>query len=150
MIETSPVAIDTNILIYAEGFGPPDKVERARRVVNGLPQGGVVPVQVFGEFMRVLVHKGRWERRQADAAVANIRLFHKPVATTIAAFDAARVLSSQHNLPIWDAVILAVAAEAGCSVLLSEDGHEGFAWAGLAIVNPFSEPMHPRLSRLLS
>ena len=45
-----------------------------------------------------------------------------------------------HGLAIWDAIILAAAAEAGCRMLLSEDMHEGFTWGGVTIVNPFASP----------
>ena len=30
--------------------------------------------------------------------------------------------------------------QAGCRLLLSEDLHEGFTWAGVTVVNPFSSP----------
>lgn len=54
-----------------------------------------------------------------------------------------------HRLAIWDAVILAAAAEAGCRMLLSEDMHAGFSWTGVTIVNPFDPRPHPLLAQLL-
>ena len=44
---------------------------------------------------------------------------------------AATDLAVDRDLSIWDAVILAAAADAGCRLLLSEDMQDGFAWRGL-------------------
>jgi predicted nucleic acid-binding protein len=54
-----------------------------------------------------------------------------------------------HQLPIWDALILAVAAENRCRLLFSEDFHDGFTWRGVTVVNPFVASRSPLLSRLL-
>jgi predicted nucleic acid-binding protein len=52
-------------------------------------------------------------------------------------------------LRIWDAVILAAAASAGCRLLLSEDMQEGFTWNGVTVTNPFSAKKHRLLEELL-
>src|SRR3546814_10218615 len=54
-----------------------------------------------------------------------------------------------HKLQYWDALIVTAAADAGCTLLLSEDRQHGFVTRGLTIVNPFAEPTHPKLSSLL-
>lgn len=46
----------------------------------------------------------------------------------------------------WDALILAVAAENHCRLLLSEDFQNGFTWRGVTVVNPFVEPRSPLLA----
>lgn len=71
-------------------------------------------------------------------------------ATTVSAFDAATTLAADHGLTIWDAVILAVAAEAECRLLLSEDMQHGFLWRGVTIVNPFAGDPHPLLVAALA
>ena len=58
-------------------------------------------------------------------------------------------LATEHKLQFWDALILNVAADAGCSLLLSEDMQDGFAWRGVTVVNPFAAKMHKRLARIL-
>jgi predicted nucleic acid-binding protein len=65
------------------------------------------------------------------------------------AFQAALDLTVDHQLPMWDALILAVAAENHCRLLLSEDFHNGFTWRGVTVVNPFTEPRAPLLTGLL-
>ena len=47
-------------------------------------------------------------------------------------------LSCSHQLFLWDAIMLATAAVAGCRVLLSEDMHPGFTWRGVTVRNPFA------------
>jgi predicted nucleic acid-binding protein len=55
------------------------------------------------------------------------------------------VLGVDHGLPMWDALILSVAAESGCRLLLSEDFQHGFTWRGVTVVNPYLETRHPLL-----
>lgn len=59
-------------------------------------------------------------------------------------------LATDHTLRIWDAVVLAASAEAGCRLLLSEDHlQEGFTWRGVTVTNPFTGSPHALLSALL-
>lgn len=59
-------------------------------------------------------------------------------------------LATDHQLGIWDAVILSVASQSGCRLLLSEGLHAGFTWAGVTVVNPFASPQHALLHALLA
>jgi predicted nucleic acid-binding protein len=58
-------------------------------------------------------------------------------------------LASKHTLSIWDSVVLAASAEAGCRLLLSEDLRAGFTWRGVTVVNPFARDIHPLLAAML-
>ncbi len=51
--------------------------------------------------------------------------------------ESAGDLVTDHHLNIWDAMIFAAAAEAGCDVLLSEDMQDGFLWGGVRVISPF-------------
>lgn len=62
---------------------------------------------------------------------------------------AALDLAATHRLYIWDAVVLAAAADARCRLLLSEDFQEGFSWSGVTVSNPFSANRHLLLEGLL-
>jgi predicted nucleic acid-binding protein len=59
-------------------------------------------------------------------------------------------LATDHGLTIWDSVVLAAAAEAGCRLLLSEDLQDGFTWRGVTVTNPFAPTLHPILAGLLA
>jgi predicted nucleic acid-binding protein len=58
-------------------------------------------------------------------------------------------LATDHRMRVWDALVLAAAAEARCDLLLSEDFQDGFVWRGVTVVNPFAEKPHKMLARLL-
>jgi predicted nucleic acid-binding protein len=70
--------------------------------------------------------------------------------STWPAFAAALDLTVDHQLPMWDALILAVTAESRCRLLLSEDFQNGFTWRGVTVVNPFNPPVSPLLTGLLA
>jgi predicted nucleic acid-binding protein len=59
-------------------------------------------------------------------------------------------LSADHQLPIWDTLILAVAAEHGCRLLASEDFQSGLTWRGVTVVDPLSARPHPLLRQALA
>lgn len=52
---------------------------------------------------------------------------------------AAIALARDHDLSIYDALIVAAAQEAGCDTLFTEDMQHGRRFGSLAIVNPFIE-----------
>jgi predicted nucleic acid-binding protein len=59
-------------------------------------------------------------------------------------------LAADHRLGVWDSVMISVASETGCRLLLSEDLQDGFTWHGVTVANPFAAPQHPLLGSLLS
>jgi predicted nucleic acid-binding protein len=144
------LALDTNVLVYAEGVNDPGRRLNAEMLVGRLPLSGtVIPVQVLGELFRVLTRKARWPAADARAAVLSWQdsFFVQP--TTSAVLAAAMDLAADHGFASWDAVVVAAAAEAGCRLLLSEDMHEGFTWRGVTIINPFAPVPHPLLTATL-
>lgn len=71
-------ALDTNLLVYAEGFGihahDVMKSERVRKLLAELPDDEIaVPVQVLGELYRVLAEKAGWPRNQVGKAILSWR-----------------------------------------------------------------------------
>lgn len=134
-----PVALDTNILIYAEGVDGEAKRNIAIAALRPFGTGEVhVPVQALGEFFAVLTRKARWPATEAREAVTRWMARALPIPTTATVLEDAMTLAVAHRLASWDAVILAAAAEAGCEALLTEDLHPGFAWRGCVVRNPFS------------
>ncbi|CAN5300429.1 PIN domain-containing protein [soil metagenome] len=143
-------AIDTNILVYAEGVNGPEKSAIANSLLDRLaPVDITLAVQTLGELFHVLTRKTRYTPAQASAAVGLWRQQYTIVPTSVAVFENASSLAASSGYQIWDAVILAAAAEAGCRLLLSEDMHEGFVYRGVTIANPFAERLHPLLASLL-
>jgi predicted nucleic acid-binding protein len=144
------VALDTNVLAYAEGINGAERRHAALGLIRQLPhEAAVVPAQVLGELFNVLVRKGARSRSDARDALLGWRDAFPVVATSPEAMLAAADLATDHQLGIWDAVILSAAAQSGCRLFLSEDLQEGFTWAGVTVVNPFASPQHALLQALL-
>ncbi len=144
------VALDTNILAYAEGTKGLELRDKAVGLIQGLPPGAVVvPVQALGELFNVLVRKAKRPAANARTAVLTWRDAYALSETSAAVMVNATDLASDHQLSIWDSVVLSAAADAGCRLLLSEDLQEGFTWRGVTVTNPFAATRHPLLDVLI-
>lgn len=144
------VGLDTNVLVYAEGGGDAARCGTARELIARLPaEAVVIPVQVLGELYRVLTGKLQQPETEAKAAVQGWADAFAVSDSTWTAMQAALDLAADHGLQIWDALIMAVAAEQQCRLLLSEDLQSGFTWRGVTVVNPFSAQVHALLASLI-
>jgi predicted nucleic acid-binding protein len=149
------IAYDTNILVYLEALArhPDDtaKIALARALHSDLALRVVcvAPQQALGELYSVLV-KTSGDREVARTRVLSFVEEFETVAPNIATFIDAMELATEHKLQFWDSLILSTAASGGCSLLLSEDMQDGFAWRGVTVVNPFAAKMHKRLARVLA
>lgn len=144
------VALDTNILAYAEGVDGAERRDSALGLVRRLPQEAtVIPVQVLGELFNVLVRKAGRSRSDARDALLSWRDTFPVIETSPEIMLTAVDLATDHRFGIWDAVILSAASQAGCRLLLSEDLQEGFTWGGVTVVNPFASPRHALLDALV-
>jgi len=143
-------ALDTNVLAYAEGVNGLAGKTAALDVVEHLArEATLIPVQVLGELFNVLTRKARWPASRARAALMSWGDAFPLVETSPSVILSAIELVNQHQLGMWDAVVLSAAADAGCRLLLSEDLQDGFTWSGVTVVNPFSSNRHPLLAALL-
>lgn len=144
------VALDTNILAYAEGVNGAGKRDEALALLRRLPQGAVVvPTQALGELFNVLVLKAKRPRDTARAAVMAWRDSYAVSETSAAVMINAIDLATEHETKVWDAVMMSAAAEADCRLLLSEDLQDGFTWRGVTVTNPFGARPHVLLQGLL-
>jgi predicted nucleic acid-binding protein len=143
------LALDTNILVYAEGINGAERQAAALSVLRSLKDADIIlPVQVLGELFHVLIRKGG---RTAEAARETILTWREAcvlIETSPAVLLRAMDLVVDHQLGTWDSVILAAAADAECQLLLSEDMQDGFIWGGVTVANPFAATPHPALQAL--
>jgi predicted nucleic acid-binding protein len=145
------IAVDTNILAYAEGINDAARQRAALDLISRLPpERTFLPVQALGELFAVLVKRGRRSRADARQAILHwgdaFPLIESSSDVLLRAMDVA----ADHQLFMWDALMIASAAEAGCRLLLSEDLQDGFTWGGVTVTNPFAGNPHPLLSKLVS
>lgn len=108
----------------------------------------IAPQQVLGELYNVLV-KSNGDRENARTRLHAFTEEFETVIADAATFANAVDAATEYKLQFWDALILSTAASGGCSLLLSEDMQDGFAWRGVTVVNPFAAKMHKRLVRVL-
>ncbi len=133
------IALDTNILIYAEDAG--DKGGRhpqALALMDALaPVGAIIPLQVLGEFLNVCRTKSllAFEQASVQASLYAATFGHWP--TDLDDLLDAATLAARYRLQFFDAVIAIVARRAGATILLSEDMHDGLVLDGLTVINPF-------------
>jgi predicted nucleic acid-binding protein len=144
------VALDTNILAYAEGVGEATRQSASLELIAALPDDRVVlPAQTLGELYRVLTSKAQRDPQAARTAILEWSDAFMVADSTWTALQSALDLASIHGLQIWDALILSVAAECKCRLLLTEDLHPGFVWRGVTVVNPYATPQHDLLHHFL-
>lgn len=145
------VAVDTNVLAYAEGLNDAAKRDIALSILEALPpESTFLPVQTLGELFSVLVRKARRPAAAAAEAVLSWGDAFPLIESSGDVLLAATDLAQAHAVGLWDALILSAAAEARCRLLLSEDLQNGFTWRGVTIANPFTAEIHPLLSALLA
>lgn len=134
------IFLDTNVLIYWVDAGPrADQVER-------LLQGDVViSVQVLNEFANVLRKKRMLPLTAISELVETLLHACEVSDLTVRIHQAALELAGRYKLGIYDANILASAAEMGCAAVYSEDMQHGMSikapkslgGGALSIKNPF-------------
>lgn len=143
------IALDTNVLAYAEGIGDEARRRKTHDLLGALPADNVVlPAQTLGELFRVLTGKGGVARTKARTIVLSWSDAFSVHDSTHTAFLSAFDLAADMSMQIWDGLILSVAAEARCRILLSEDLQHGFTWRGVTVVNPYTDEVHPLIKAL--
>jgi predicted nucleic acid-binding protein len=95
-------------------------------------------LQSLSEFYAAATKKRMMPpQRAAEAARVWLDLF--PVATASeASVRTALAASSTGRASYWDALLVATAAEAGCTVVLTEDMAAGSSLHGVGVLNPFA------------
>jgi predicted nucleic acid-binding protein len=145
------VALDTNVLVYAEESERSTKKQTATALLTRLsPTSTFIPLQALVELFHLLVRRALVSASSARLAVAAWQDSFQVIETSESIFTAALALAVDHRLTIGDALMLAAAADAGCRLLLSEDLQDGFTWSGVTVANPFAKARHPLLVAVLS
>jgi predicted nucleic acid-binding protein len=141
------VAIDTNVLAYAEYVDDRESGDASLSLIHQLRGAGevIVPAQVLGELFLVLRRKGKRTLPEARAALLKWADACSVIDTAKSTIVDAVELICGHGFNVWDAVILNAAADAQCRLLLSEDMHDGFTWRGTTVVNPYAAKPHALL-----
>jgi predicted nucleic acid-binding protein len=130
--------LDTNILVYSEDGAARLKQRKALDLIKShLEQrSGVVSLQILQEYFVTATRK-----LKLDLGIARnkVEIFSKfmVAAPTVNDILAAIDMHRLHGFSYWDSLVLRMAKQTGCRVLLTEDMQHGHEFDGLKIVNPF-------------
>jgi predicted nucleic acid-binding protein len=126
---------DTNVFVYALVQDDPRSDEAEKLIA----EGGTVSVQVLNEFAAVVRRKTKMPWDEVRFAIENIKaLCPDPLPVTLDTHGEALAIAEGYGYKIYDALIVASALEARCTILYSEDMQDGQVIdKSLTIRNPF-------------
>lgn len=130
--------IDTNVWVYAVDDDEPTKRDIARSFIDEHQQNLVLSTQVMVEFVSALTRKLGVSLASAEALVGELDAFEVLPTTADLVLRGTRT-ARVHQLSIWDALIVEAAVAGSCSVLVSEDLHDGAVLRGIRLHNPFAQ-----------
>ena len=130
------VFFDTNILVYCTDTTAPEKQAIARALVSQASASGdaMVSTQVLIELFNVLTRKQLMPSTHAKMLVTAYTGW-AVVPSDVSLVTAAIEKSIQHQLSIWDSMVIEAALRGGAQTLLTEDMSHGQRFGSLTVVN---------------
>ncbi len=134
--------IDTNIFAYCFDERQPEKKVRSLSLIaDALQTGnGIISWQVIQEFLNISTRKFNTPLKPDDADLYLQKILHPLclVYPELKIYQNALTIQKKTAYAFYDALIIASALQGECSLLYSEDLHDGHQIEGLRVVNPFS------------
>lgn len=125
---------DTNVILYLLSADAA-KADRAEEL---LAIGGIISGQVLNEFAAVASRKLGMTWPEIREVLAQVRVVCPVEPVSVETHDKALQVAERYGIPIYDALIVAAALMAGCTILYSEDMQNGqVIERHLTIRNPF-------------
>jgi predicted nucleic acid-binding protein len=151
MTDSVRITFDTNVLVYAGVDDGSPRHQIARHLLARASGADcVLALQSLAEFVWVVTRKARISI--ADAIkVIEVWMGVFPIChATAETLGMALTEAAGRRISFWDAMLWAVACEAGCRYLLSENFQTGQSLGGVTFVNPFGPAGLPNeVERLL-
>jgi predicted nucleic acid-binding protein len=144
------VALDSNVLIYAELEPESEKGMRSADLILRAARDGVIPVQVLGEYLRFIQRRVPAAFQDAIRQVSIYQAVFLTPPTTVAIIETASALAGTHRPQLWDCVVCAASAQAGAKALLTEDMQDGGILDGVRLINPFAAANTGAIEALLA
>ncbi|HEX3675665.1 MAG TPA: PIN domain-containing protein [Rhizomicrobium sp.] len=134
------ITLDSNILHYAFDTVEASRQRQALEILMAVkdidcPLG----LQAIGEFFVSVTKKAKLSRAGAQVEVGQFLAGFELFPSTANAHRTAAHESAAGRFGYWDAVLLASASEAGCTLCLSEDMGDGARLGNIVVRNPFGE-----------
>jgi predicted nucleic acid-binding protein len=110
----------------------------------------VLTLQALGEFFHATTRKRIVARHDAATQVRDLLAIFPTAAADVDAFTTALAVAEQGRSSFWDGLLVATAARAGCTCLLTEDMQDGARVDGVTILDPFvGEELPDQVAELL-
>ena len=136
--ESARFTLDTNILVYCVDSAAGMRRDVARQVVEtSLGRDCRLTLQAISEFYAATTRKGMMPRSEAAAQASDWVVLFPALAASPSAVRTALAAAAAGRAAYWDALLLATAAEGGCTVVLTEDMADGAILEGVRVINPF-------------
>ena len=132
------VALDSNILIYAELEPESEKGVRSADLILRAARDGVIPAQVLGEYLRFIQRRSPAAFEEAIRQAFTYQAAFLTPPTTDAIINKAAEMARAHRMQLWDCVVCAASIGAGAKILITEDMQDGRTIDGLRLINPFA------------
>lgn len=130
--------LDTNILVYSYDARAGAKRDQSVAIIAAAAMVDCpLALQAIGEFYAAATAKLKLTSKDAAMRARQLMASFETFAHSATAMRAALEEASRGRFSLWDSVLLASAAEAGCTTILSEDMHEGARFGSIAVLNPF-------------
>ncbi|MFZ4599483.1 MAG: PIN domain-containing protein [Terrimicrobiaceae bacterium] len=136
------IFLDTNILLYAYDTDAGEKRTHALALVGEAlshPSRFAVSVQVLQEFFVNFTRAGQTD--EAAAMLIDDFAHWHIIANTRELFLSGLQTRARWQLSLWDAMIVAAAAQAGAAILYTEDLNHGQVYGSVEAINPFSDSL---------
>jgi predicted nucleic acid-binding protein len=131
--------LDTNVLVYAFDISEPERQRIATAIMRQSPRADCwLTLQSISEFYAAVTRRRLVSAPTAAAQAADWLDLFPSIAVSATAIRTALPLAVAGRASYWDALLVATAAEAGCTVVLTEDMADGAMLAGVRIHNPFT------------
>ena len=141
-MKTSPVFVDTNVLVYMRDIRDPKRQAAAAEWMGHLweSRSGRLSTQVLHEYYVTVTAKldpGLTQEEARDDLLAFSAWSPLPVSFELT--ERAWEVQDRWGFSLWDSLIVAAAQTLGCGVLLTEDLQHGQMLGELRVVSPFQE-----------
>jgi predicted nucleic acid-binding protein len=130
--------LDSNILVYAVDAREGRRRDFATHIIEAaVGLDCPLALQVVGEFYAAATAKLKLAANDAAARAAQLIAAFDTFGYSVHAVRAALEEAPKGRFSYWDGVLLASAAEAGCTTIFSEDMADGARFGSIAVANPF-------------
>jgi predicted nucleic acid-binding protein len=143
MMQSSAVrprfTLDTNLLVYSVDQGEAVKRPLAMQILLAAPHFDCwLMLQALSEFYWAISRKRMMPLSEAAAQIDDWLTYFPTASASGGAVQAGVAHAVAGRASYWDALLIATAAEAGCTLILTEDLHDGSTLSGVSIHNPFN------------